>query len=61
MYMLIMATIEVTVFLTCFVAFFAAKYYSKKRMDLKTYFLLFFLVVAFVTHNCYLWYAWMGP
>ena len=59
--MLVISSMEITYFFTCLVVFIVAICKRKKRVDLKTYVMLFSLITAFITHGGFLWHSWKGP
>mmetsp|Transcript_11890 Transcript_11890/g.15142 ORF Transcript_11890/g.15142 Transcript_11890/m.15142 type:complete len:146 (+) Transcript_11890:30-467(+) len=60
-YMIVIASIEMCIFLTTFCLFFYQSHKKQKKIDPKTFFLVLMFFIAFVMHYSYLWYAFMGP
>ena len=60
-YMIVMATVEIIMFIVSFILFICGARKNKKKIDKKATFLLAMFSAAFSTHYIYLLYAYSGP
>ena len=60
-YMIVMASLEIFIFLVCFIMFIGGIYKKGKQVDFKTVFLLVLFWLAFITHYVFLIHAYSGP
>lgn len=61
MYMIMLASLEIVIFIICFILFIYGTCKKGKRVDAKTCFLLVMFSIAYAVHYVFLIYAFSGP